>query len=170
MQAILVFILIFLLGVVVVQDFKSRAISWFLIPLLFSGFIVYGLLQINAMELLTYFGINFMLVAVNLLCVTLFISIKEKRLTNILKNYLGLGDVLFFLVLTVVFSPFNFIFFYLGSILLTTLIYGVLFLISKEKQRLIPLAGVMSLLLLVTLIAEQMMPSFQFYQDHILNS
>jgi Flp pilus assembly protein protease CpaA len=170
MNSALLAILILLLAVVVAQDFKDRAISWFLIPLLFIGFIAYGLLQIHPLELLTYFGINFMLVAVNLLCVTLFISMKEKRITNILKNYLGLGDVLFFLVLTVVFSPFNFIFFYLGSIFLTTLVYGVLQLISKEKQRLIPLAGVMSLLLLVTIVAEQLIPSFQFYQDLILNS
>jgi len=170
MNSALLAILILLLAVVVAQDFKDRAISWFLIPLLFIGFIANGLLQIHPLELLTYFGINFMLVAVNLLCVTLFISMKEKRITNILKNYLGLGDVLFFLVLTVVFSPFNFIFFYLGSIFLTTLVYGVLQLISKEKQRLIPLAGVMSLLLLVTIVAEQLIPSFQFYQDLILNS
>ena len=98
MQTILLFILIGLLGIVVFQDFKSREISWFLIPLLLIGFTVYGLRQIAMMEFLTYFGINFMLVAVNLLCVTLFVSLKEKKPTNILKNYLGLGDVLFFLV------------------------------------------------------------------------
>jgi hypothetical protein len=170
MQTILLVILILLLGVVVFQDFKSRAISWFLIPLLFIGFIVYGLLHINALELLTYFGINFMLVAVNLLCVTLFISIKEKRMTNILKNYLGLGDVLFFLVLTVVFSPFNFIFFYIGSIFITALVYGGLILVRKEKQLLIPLAGVMSFILMITVIAEQFVPSFDLYQDFIINS
>jgi hypothetical protein len=169
MNIALLAILVCVLGVVVVQDFKSRAISWFLIPLLFIGFIIYGLLIINPEELITYFGINFMLVAVNLLCVTLFISIKEKRFTNILKDYLGLGDVLFFLVLTVVFSPFNFIFFYLGSILLTALIYGALILFNKEKKMLIPLAGIMSLILIVTIAAEQIIPSFQFYQDLILN-
>jgi Flp pilus assembly protein protease CpaA len=169
MNIALLVILVCLLGVVVFQDFKSRAISWFLIPLLFVGFIAYGLLMIQPVELLTYFGINFMLVAVNLLCVTLFISLKEKRFTNILKDYLGLGDVLFFLVLTVVFSPFNFIFFYLGSILLTALIYGGIILINKEKKLLIPLAGVMSLILIVAIAAEQIIPSFKFYQDLILN-
>jgi len=166
---VLVTILICLLGVLVFQDFKSREISWFLIPLLIVGFIVLGLQQIGAEELITYFGINFMIVALNLLGVTLMVSLKERQLTNILKNYLGLGDVLFFLVLTVVFSPLNFIFFYIGSIFITALVYGSIMLFNKQKKVLIPLAGAMSLLLIATILIEQMVPSFQFYQDFILN-
>ncbi|PCI94578.1 MAG: hypothetical protein COB15_13740 [Flavobacteriales bacterium] len=169
MNTVLLLILIGLLGVVVVQDFKSRAISWFLIPLLFIGFIGYALLKMEIIELLTYFGINLTLVLTNLLVVTLVISIKEKKPTNILTNYLGLGDVLFFLVLTVVFSPFNFLAFYLGSILLTAIVYGGIMLISKQKKMLIPLAGAMSLLLIISIIVEQFVPSIQFYQDFILN-
>ena len=169
MNTVLLLILIGLLGVVVVQDFKSRAISWFLIPLLFIGFIGYALLKMEIIELLTYFGINLTLVLTNLLVVTLVISIKEKKFTNILTNYLGLGDVLFFLVLTVVFSPFNFLAFYLGSILLTAIVYGGIMLISKQKKMLIPLAGAMSLLLIISIIVEQFVPSIQFYQDFILN-
>ena len=169
MNTVLLFILIGLLGIVVFQDFKSREISWFLIPLLLIGFAVYGLQQIRMEEFATYFGINLMLVMLNLLCVTLFISLKEKKPTNILKHHLGLGDVLFFLVLTLVFSPFNFIFFYLGSILLTALIYGGLIVFNKKKKVLVPLAGAMSLMLIVTMLIDQLTPSFHFYQDYILN-
>lgn len=169
MNIILLTILISLLGVVVFQDFKSREISWFLIPLLIVGFIVFGLQETGTTELLTYFGINFAIVALNLLGVTLMVSLKEKQFTNILKHYLGLGDVLFFLVLTVVFSPFNFIFFYIGSIFITALIYGSIMLFNKQKKMLIPLAGAMSFLLIVTLIITQVTPSFQLYQDFILN-
>ena len=76
---------------------------------------------------------------------------------------------MFFLVLTVVFSPFNFLAFYLGSILLTAIVYGGIMLISKQKKMLIPLAGAMSLLLIISIIVEQFVPSIQFYQDFILN-
>ena len=169
MNTVLIVILISLLGVLVFQDFKSREISWFLIPLLIVGFVVYGLQRIATEEMITYFGINFMIVVLNLLGVTLIVSLKEKKLTNILKNYLGLGDVLFFLVLTVVFSPFNFIIFYLGSIFITALIYGGIMLFNQQKKVLIPLAGAMSLLLIITIVIEQVTPSFQFYQDFILN-
>ncbi len=169
MNTVLITILIALLGVLVFQDFKSREISWFLIPLLIIGFIFLGLQRIEITEMLTYFGINFMIVVLNLLGVTLMVSLKEKKLTNILKSYLGLGDVLFFLVLTVVFSPFNFIFFYIGSIFITAIIYGVIMLFNQQQKMLIPLAGAMSLLLIITIVMEQVTPSFQFYQDFMLN-
>ena len=165
MNLVTLTILIGLLAIVVFQDFKSREISWFLIPLLLVGFIFYSLQQIRTEELLAYFGINLMLVILNLLGVTLMVSLKEKKLTNILKNYLGFGDILFFLVLTVVFSPFNFIAFYLGSILITGIIYGGIILANRQKKVLIPLAGAMSLLLIATIITEKFIPSFQLFQD-----
>jgi cellulose synthase/poly-beta-1,6-N-acetylglucosamine synthase-like glycosyltransferase len=93
------------------------------------------------------------------------VSLKERKVINILKTYLGLGDVLFFLVLTLAFSPINFVVFYLGSMLLTTIIYAGIILFNKNKKTLIPLAGAMSLLLIVTLLVEQTTTSFQFFQD-----
>lgn len=160
-------ILIFLLATVTFQDFKNRAISWFLIPLLFIGFIANALLKIEINELLTYFGINLLLIITNLLGVTLLISIKEKKIINIIDSYIGLGDILFFLIITVVFSPINFIAFYLGSILITTLIYGGIILLNKQKKVLVPLAGVMSIFMVMVLIADQSSKSIQLYQDFI---
>ena len=166
MSIALLIILVGLLIIIVVQDFKSRAISWFLIPLLIIAFIAYALSSLDAKQYGTYLGINLSLLLINLLGVTLFISIKEKKLTNILDSYLGLGDVLFFVVLATVFSPFNFILFFLGSIFLTTLVYGLIALFNR-KQTLIPLAGAMSALLVITIIAQQFIPAFNFYQDII---
>lgn len=167
MNIALLIILVGLLGLVIYQDFKSRAISWFLIPLLIIAFVIYGLLSLDMKQFATYFAINLSLLLINLLVVTLFISIKEKKLTNIIDKYLGLGDVLFFLVLATVFSPINFILFFIGSILLTTFVYGVIILVNKQKQMLIPLAGAMSVLLILTIIAQHFIPSFNFYQDII---
>lgn len=165
MSLFIVVALIGLLSVVVYQDFKSKEISWLLIPLLFVGFLTKAFLTIEFTELLTYFGINLTLVTINLLGVTMIISLKEKKLTNILNSHLGLGDVLFFLVITVVFSPINFVAFYLGSILTITLIYGAVILANKNKKTLVPLAGAMSLLLIIAMMVEQIIPLFNFYQD-----
>ncbi|OFY93720.1 MAG: hypothetical protein A3K10_17265 [Bacteroidetes bacterium RIFCSPLOWO2_12_FULL_31_6] len=165
MDTILFIILVLVLAVVVFQDFKSKAISWFLIPILIIGFVIKGLLKIDTEELTTYFGINFFIVLINLIGVTFLVSLKERKVINILKTHLGLGDVLFFLVLTLAFSPINFVVFYLGSILLTTIIYGSIILFNKKKKTLIPLAGAMSLLLIITLLIEQLIPSFQFFHD-----
>lgn len=165
MEQLVFIILIGLLGVVVFQDFKSKEISWFLIPLLFMGFATYALFRIDIQELITFFGLNFLIIAINLIGVTLLISIKEKRFTNILKSHLGLGDVLFFLVLTLAFSPLNFIIFYLGSVLFITLLYAGFIYSNKKKALLIPLAGAMSVLLIFTLTLAQISSSFQLYQD-----
>jgi len=158
-------ILIGLLIALVYQDFKSRAISWFLIPLLFIGFVIKGVLSLEFEELATYFGINLLIVLLNLTGVIALVSIKEKKLTNIVDTHLGLGDILFFLVLTVVFSPINFVVFFIGSILLITSLYGVVIALKKDSKFPIPLAGAMSLLLIVCLLGDQFCFFFNAYQD-----
>ncbi len=165
MQPALLAILIAILLILVYQDFKSRAISWFLIPILLMVIIINALMTINIEELTIFSGINLILVLVNFLGVTLIISLKEKKIKNIINSYLGLGDVLFFLVLTTLFSPINFIVFFIGSIFLVTLIYGGVMLFSKQKNTLIPLAGAMSLVLIVVLLVQQFTTSFNLYQD-----
>lgn len=165
MELLLPILLISLLAVLTVQDFKSRAISWFLIPLLFIGFIAYGLIEIELDELVLYFSINSYIVLSCLFGVTLIVSLRAKKLTNILKEHLGLGDVLFFLILTVAFSPINFLGFYIGSILMSCLIYGVIILSNKKETIPFPLAGGMSLMLIIALITSHYIPVFNFYQD-----
>jgi len=165
MSILLLAILIGLLSIIIYQDFKSREISWFLIPLLFIVGIANALYNINLFEFTSYVGINLSIIILNLLGVTLFVSLKEKKLKNIIDSYLGLGDVLFFLVLTTIFSPFNFILFFIGSILITSIVYVAIILLNKQKQTLIPLAGAMSLLLVIALVVQFIYPSFNFYQD-----
>ena len=165
MQPILLAILIAILLVVVYQDFKSRAISWFLIPLLLMVVLTNAVMTINIEELTIFLGINLLLVLVNMLGVTLIISVKEKRIKNIINSYLGLGDVLFFIVLTTLFSPINFVVFFIGSIFLITLIYGGVMLFRKQQNTLIPLAGAMSLVLIAVLLVQQFTTSFHLYQD-----
>lgn len=168
MQPILLVILIAILLVVVYQDFKSRAISWFLIPLLLMVVLTNAVMSINIQELTIFSVINLLLVLVNLLGVTLIISLKEKKIKNIINSYLGLGDVLFFLVLTTLFSPINFVVFFIGSIFLITLIYGGVILFRKQQNTLIPLAGAMSLVLIAVLLVQQFTTSFHLYQDVLI--
>lgn len=165
MNNVSLIILLFLLSAVIYQDFKARAISWFLIPLLIVVTLLKTITGNGITETLTYTGINLLIVSINFLCITLFFSIKEKRLVNITDHYLGLGDILFFIVICTLFSPVNFILFFLGSILLTTLIYGSISLFKSSRKILVPLAGAMSIALIIALIAEQLVANFSFYQD-----
>ena len=168
MSNLLLVILTIVLSVIIYQDFKSREISWFLIPLLLTIGCTNALINIDFTSFLTYSSINLTTVILNLLGVTIFVSLKEKKITNIVDSYLGLGDILFFLVLTVLFSPINFFLFFIGSILIISLIYGGVFLFNKNKETLIPLAGAMSLLLIVALVLQYFTPSLNFYQDFLI--
>lgn len=167
MELVLLISSIGILMILVVQDFKSRAISWFIIPLLFVVYTVKAILTIEVTELLIYFGINILMVFTNLLGVGVMVSLKEKKITNILNTYLGLGDILFFIVIAVVFSPLNFFIFFMGSVLVSSIVYGLMMLTNKKQQLPFPLAGAMSLLLVIASLLEYFNSSIQFYQDLI---
>lgn len=167
MNTTLIIILIGLLSIVSYQDFKSRAISWFLIPLLLITFIFYGISIIDIPEYITFFSLNVFMLLNILIGTTIVISIKEKKLTNIIDTYLGLGDILFFFILTTLFSPINYFIFLIGSILLFSIIFSINLFISKKKKAFFPLAGAMSVLLIITITTQHFSSSFNFYQDII---
>jgi hypothetical protein len=156
-----------LLGIVVYQDFKLRLISWVLIPLLFvlQSFISYKALPLETS--LFYFIINVGFIGLQLICLTLYFSIKNKRFTNIVNSYLGIGDILFFFILCMSFSPVNFILFYLGSILMTLIGFIFYSLIHGNKE--IPLAGAMALCLIVCFVFSFLNKDFSFYNDCLSN-
>lgn len=151
------------LAVIVFQDFKQREISWFLIPVAFAGFICKAVFYKNS--LVHDFLFNSVFVALQLLCLTIYFSIKNKRFLNIIDSYLGLGDILFLVVVCTVFSPVNFILFYVCSMMLTLLGVLIYNLLSAKQTRDIPLAGVMAGILLILVITTMAVPGIDFYND-----
>lgn len=83
-------------------------------------------------------------------------------------TYLGLGDILFLVVVCAVFSPVNFIMFYLCSMILT--LVGVLLYnsFSGKPTKDIPLAGSMAAMLFVLVIITIAFPGINFYNDTLL--
>lgn len=81
-------------------------------------------------------------------------------------GYLGWGDVLFLLAISFYFSPFNYILFYVLSLLIV-LIYTVItgLIDNKGKQLEIPLAGLQALILCMILILSIFYPNVILYDD-----
>lgn len=157
--------LVVFLGIVVFQDLKERQISWFLIPLLLCFFCAKGLYLISSDQLLGYSLFNIGFITVQLLVLTVYMSIKNKKLTNIVNSYLGIGDVLFFIVICVAFSSINFIFFYVVSLIFTLGgVIGYNILVKNAKKE-IPLAGAMAIVMIALILINQWMPQFDFYND-----
>lgn len=155
------------LCVVAFQDFRHRAVSWLLIPVLFFGF-VFIAIQITVWE--DYWKelvFNSCFVLVQLVLLTMYMSVKNKKLVNIVNSFLGIGDILFFIVLAAAFSPFNFVTFYLVSTILTLLGYGIFVFVKKVKTE-IPLAGAMASMLLVLMILNFCMPNMNLHSDNFI--
>ena len=129
-----------------IQDFKYRAISWYWFP----GLAVLLILSNPDFELYScLFNIGF--IALIYVLLTLWFSIKNRRVIHLHQEHLGIGDVLFLISISVYFSPLSFFAFYLFSLVLITIGTGMYLLLMKPAQLTIPLAGLQGIALLVVL-------------------
>ena len=158
--------LLFIAALVFWQDWQERAVSVWLFVLLFvlAG-IRYALAGLGYLPLL--FNGLFIFIQLGVLTGYCLLRFRSARLLR----YFGLGDVLFWLALALLFSPFNFIAFFVGSLLASLVLYFIIRRIfQNEPMQTVPLAGFQSLLLIFVLAFCQVFPAWQPYEDHYLLS
>nr|WP_256935110.1 hypothetical protein [Olleya sp. HaHaR_3_96] len=107
----------------------------------------------------TIYNIGF--IAVNIIGLSLYFSIKNKKFINPIDESIGLGDILFFLAITPLFTLKPFIVFFVVSLLLTLLFYSIVNAIKKTST--IPLAGYLSIFLMAFLIIRDVFKIIQTY-------
>ncbi len=142
-------LLIALLGIIY-EDFNYRGIHWWWLLLLLLG--ILGWRPWNYEQV----AINWGFLISQFVLLTAYFSLKRKTLTNIIDQYLGLGDILFLFVIAILFSPFNFLLFFVASLmtsLLVFLVYQHLFPTTSAPT--IPLAGAMAIILILVLLASE---------------
>lgn len=150
------------------QDFKFRGIYWWLFPLLFFGLLTYGSMLTGWHSVYSAAAINAVFLLAQVVFLTLYISVKKGRLTNIFNGFFGLGDLLFLCCATCCFSVSNYIFFYILSLFLTiafTLAFK--FFRSQVKDK-IPLAGYQAVLLIVVMLADRVQGGWHMFSDVML--
>jgi len=149
------------LGSVAYQDFKSREVwIWFFVFFLIESVIFVGRI-IPFKSLLLFTGINLCIIAFQFFTLTAFFSLKNKGLTNIINKYIGIGDLVFFVIMALWFSPFNF-----SCFMLASFIAGLLSVVFVKRNN-IPLAGVMSIVLAFVLIV-QTITKGNLYNDYFV--
>ena len=159
-------IMMVLVGMVY-QDFKFRGIYWWLFPLLLSLFLLDVWLRYSFARLAATAGSNIIFLIVQMFLLTVYVSLRKRKFTNIFKGYFGLGDLLFLLCIAFYFSCLNYIAFYLLSLMIVivlTLTFGDRSRAEKEK---IPLAGYQALLLLLIMTASFFIKSVNIHSDSI---
>jgi len=145
------------------QDFKYRKIHWWLIPVLLVLFYIRNLWQTTINYLLESFVFNLSFVLIQLFLLVVYMSMKNKKLTNVVNSYIGLGDILFFVVMCMAFSFINFVFVYVIGLMLSLIITLAYRILKIEVSKEIPLAGILSFMLATLLLLNVSFPDLNFY-------
>lgn len=163
--AIIILLLLF------AEDMQFRAIHWFWFPVLLVVLLTLKLAdnryQFN-LGMATSAASNVSFVWVQLLLVTVYFSIKERRLVNITIGLLGWGDIFFLMTVAFYLSFLNFIIFYIISLFMVLGGWLVYIFVKKNRQHHIPLAGLQSLLLASLLLVSCFKPEFDLTSDDLL--
>lgn len=134
-------LLIVILLIITYQDLKSRAISWWTIPLLLSSIIYIRLAEQSWELLLVEGGINLTFLVVQYVLISVYFSLKHRRILNIADTFLGWGDILFLITLAFLFPTISFIVFYLSSIIVVLVGFVFYKQLINTSIKTIPLAG-----------------------------
>jgi Flp pilus assembly protein protease CpaA len=158
-------VLIAILGVVIYQDFRFRAVSWVVFPVLLAAALALGLGQTGSAELLESSIINLGVLALMFAGLTIYFSIRERALVNIVNRYIGIADILLLAVIAVLFSPVNFIMYYMGSLVLITVGSLIYLVLKKDVNAEIPLAGAFAITLAACLVFNGVNGAVSLYDD-----
>lgn len=164
MLHILTILTIAVLATIVAQDFKDRAIWWFLPFALLLLQLLYAFYTgtFNSTDLI----VNYSAIAILLLTLWMYFSVRTRTLLNIFETHLGLGDVFMLFALAALLPPISYMLFIVVSSVFTLLSHaftrfmGTTSFLSKTKEvyacghnaenerveSTIPLAGYFSLL------------------------
>ncbi|MGF7073856.1 hypothetical protein ABIC84_001794 [Mucilaginibacter sp. 3215] len=155
MSLVLKLIILTVLGALAVQDFKSRSVYWFWMPVLALTFI--GLNSFRVGNMTDYWWpvlCNLDFIALQLIILSAYYSLRKKQFINITERLLGWGDILFLISIAFYLSALNFVFFYVTSLIAVLFCWGVWRLISGKADRFIPLAGFHAVFLLFILVGD----------------
>jgi len=99
-------------------------------------------------------GLNLIFVIVVMSVLFLYVSIREKKLTNIFENHFGIGDVLFFIAVSPLFSTTNFVLFFISGMILSGIFHLAIsqmghYVAKSTTEKTIPLAGYLAVYVLL---------------------
>ena len=142
------------------QDWQTRSITWFAFPLLGLTLLALHLLREHAGLVALQVAVNWGLLVVLLAVLTLYVRLRLYPLS--LGDCLGSGDVLYWAVVALYFSPPGFLLYFLSSSLVALATAGLARWRAPAAgaEFRIPLAGVQAACLLLLLGVRVLVPSW----------
>ena len=132
--------IIALLLAIFVQDLRNRAVLWMLFPAVFGLCMAWNPHGIDFAEL----GMSVAFITFLLLSLTLYLSLRQRKLVRIWEGFFSLGDILFLVAITPLFTWMGFVYFFTIGTILTLVLHLVIASFSSDKS--IPYAGYLSLI------------------------
>ena len=163
-MAYISFISIMLLVIISYQDFKERQIYWALFPLVAASIILESLLYKPTQSLFHFLPANFFIIIVELLFVLMYIKLKSRGSSNFFNN-IGLGDILFLMILSISLSTVNLLVFLIIALIITLISWETYKKILSKKGVHIPLCGFLAIQLATVFLIDYCLPSFNRYHD-----
>ena len=141
-----------LLFAIFLQDIKGRAVFWILFPLLAGA--LFALKLVTTRSIInciwdTLINLGFLLV--QLLLLSAYFSIKQKRRKLFHVNLIGIGDVLFLISAAFYPSLSSYLLFYVVSLVISLVAWLVWQALAERKSKAIPLAGLQALVFILFL-------------------
>jgi uncharacterized paraquat-inducible protein A len=150
---------IFFLAMLSVQDWRKRQVHWFLFPVLLLLFVYQKADAYQGTnDFLMDFLFPFCFLLLQLAVLTVYVSVRSRRWTMITDGFVGLGDILFFLVLCFYFNLYTYVLFYLISLMLVLIIWPLSQAFLKLKENTIPFAGLQAFFLILVLLYSWIKP------------
>lgn len=150
------------------QDHIYRAVSWPAFPALGILFFLHSSLVLELQTILMNFLICFLFILSQAGIITLYFSLKEKRWVNLFKGYLGPGDFLFLIASAFLFSPVNYLLFYMCSLTIVLAWEIIRRFLLRTEDRKIPLAGIQALMMAAMFFAMDLCRCFSLTDDQTL--
>lgn len=135
-----------LLALILYQDLKYRAVSWLLFPVTCICLFILEHPWENWLQFSENLVFNLGFIFLNLGLLLLFFKIKKVTIKGMLNQFIGIGDILFFLILAIILPFPTFPIFFISSLILSLALALIAF-----RNKTTPLAGLQALFLAIHL-------------------
>jgi hypothetical protein len=156
----------------IIQDFRSRTISAWLLPAIVVCLIIPPLATQEFRNLIfPNFIYNVILLSAQFVLLWIIISFRNRKWINIINTQIGIGDVLLLLCLTPFFSPLNYFVLFTVAIVFSLIVAILMKATSNKATEYIPFAGLFSVPLILLCVLRLLFPAqISFSSDAWLNN
>lgn len=167
---VLTLLILFLLGILIYQDFKTRSVSLIVMLALFGIFGWQAFLAEHSFAAISIpFLFNTAFVLLQLVLIALYFMVRQNGTLKFIDDVIGLGDIVFMGVCAMAFSTARFCVFYIISLIVALL--GTIVVKNfrrNTKDPGVPLVGYMAISLMACVVVKLTTGMFDFYDDAFL--